>query len=263
LSNHKSSVNRVAIIAGTGFETAFDSQGLQQLVQTPYGDVTVTTIQFGEGELIFLPRHGSLHAVPPHRVNHLSHIWALHALDVRHILATSAVGSLRLDRLPGDIIVPDDLIDFRGQVTTFYNGEVGSVRHVDFSFPFSQKGRNILIQSAMQQNEKENSSCMVYPSGTYLCVSGPRYETPAEVRLFGSWGADVVGMTVGPEAILARELGLEYSALSVVTNLGTGLAEGPLEHGDVSHRMELKKTFVVNLFRKAAGRLLEDAVVKQ
>ena len=140
-------------------------------------------------ELLFLARHGAGHVLPPHRINHRANVAALRDLGVDAVFATTAVGSLRTEIEPGDFVVLDDFIDLtKGEATTFYS-EPGQVRHTDFSAPYDPGLRETLLQTA-----GEEIAPRVHPSGTYLCTSGPRYETPAEVRLFGQW-ADVVGMT--------------------------------------------------------------------
>jgi 5'-methylthioadenosine phosphorylase len=266
LSNLAATGHRVAIIAGTGFESAFSTQVEASTVVTPYGNVPAAVQKIENGEIVFIPRHGSSHAVPPHRINFRAQMWAIRELGAKYVLATSAVGSLRRDRQPGDVVILDDFIDFRGETTTYYDCVNGEVNHVDFSQPFSQHVRCGLIDASKSISEKDSSGPTVYQNGTYLCVSGPRYETPAEVMLFGAWGADVVGMTVAPEAILARELGLEYAAISVITNFGTGISETPLSHVEVGRQMARMKIYVVELFRHTVAWLFaatdETNVVK-
>jgi 5'-methylthioadenosine phosphorylase len=256
LSNHHTNAARVAVIGGTGFEDAIDGLIDTIAVGTPHGEIDVSIVETKSGAIVFLPRHGPMHSVPPHKINVHGQIWALKDLGVQHILATSAVGSLRKDIEPGSLVILDDLIDFRGITTTFYDGQNGVVRHVDFSTPFSSVAREALIEAATSMNRKETQTFPVYHTGTYVCVSGPRYETPAEVRLFGSWGADVVGMTVAPEAILARELGLSYAAVSVVTNLGTGLSDKLLDHAEVNEQMHVNHAFLSELIISTAQKLL-------
>ena len=255
---------KIGIIAGTGFEEAF--RGLAQnasgplRVATSHGDVDMTFLMFDEEQAVALiPRHGHSHAVPPHRINHAANIRAFSEVGVELILATSAVGSVQPTLFPGELVLLNDFIDLRGGTpTTFYDGADGVVRHTDFSEPFCPRLRTALLEQTSLLCEDWSAAPTLYPQGTYLCLSGPRYETPAEVRLFRSWGADVVGMTVAPEAILARELGLSYAALAVVTNLGTGLSSVPLSHEEVTGEMARARPFVTTLFLSTIKRLLAE-----
>ena len=250
-------MNCLALIAGTGFENAFAESVETETVATPYGSVDLCRVSLQQHELIVLPRHGRGHSVPPHEINYTAQMWALKELGIEDIMATATTGSLRSDRVPGSILILDDFIDFRGQVTTFFQGSNSLVKHTDFSDPFSTRVRNALSNSALVLSESNGGPVKVYNEGTYVCTLGPRYETPAEVRLFRQWGADVVGMTVAPEAILAKELGMNYAAAAVVTNLGTGLSKNKLDHEEVSRQMSDVRNFLVSLFKQAAMLLLE------
>lgn len=224
---------QVAVIGGTGFGTALVA-GVPERIETVYGPASLTRAALGDGvELLFLARHGAGHALPPHRINHRANIAALRDLGVDAVFATTAVGSLRSEIAPSDFVILDDFLDFtKGEVVTFY-GEPGGVRHTDFLQPYDPALREILLQTAGPEIAPR-----VHPTGTYLCTSGPRYETPAEVRLFGQWGASVVGMTGAPEAILCREAGLRYAGVALATNYGTGLmTNSPLSHAEVESEM--------------------------
>ena len=226
------SIVKIAVIGGSGFAQGF-GEAAWNTIATDYGEAVYSLQRLEEGtDLVFLPRHGPAHGVPPHRINHRANIRALKELGVDAVIATSAVGSLHVEYAPGDFVVLDDFIDgTKGEVVTFY-GDIGQVRHTDFSEPFSTALRTTLIGAAGAL------ALAAHSHGTYMCLSGPRYETPAEVRLYASWGAHVVGMTVAPEAILAREAGLSYAAISVVTNYGCGLVENlPLSHKEVESAM--------------------------
>lgn len=223
----------VAVIGGTGFGTGFGT-GQPETVETEYGPASLTRAALRDDlTLLFLARHGAGHSLPPHRINHRANIAALRDLGVDAVFATTAVGSLRPEIKPGDFVVLDDFLDFtKGGPTTFYS-EPGQVRHTDFGHPYDPSLRAILLQTV-----EPDFAPRVHPSGTYLCVSGPRYETPAEVRLFGQWGASVVGMTGAPEAILCREAGLRYAGVALATNYGTGLVpDAPLSHAEVETEM--------------------------
>ena len=239
---------QVGIIGGTGFGTALVA-GTPETVETEYGLASLTRADLGSSlELLFLARHGAGHSLPPHRINHRANIAALRGLGADAVFATTAVGSLRSEIKPGDFVVLDDFLDFtKGEPVTFY-GEPGAVRHTDFVHPYDSSLREILLQTAGPEITPR-----VHAHGTYLCTSGPRYETPAEVRLFGQWGASVVGMTGAPEAILCREAGLRYAGVALVTNYGTGLlSTAPLSHAEVEAEMAASRDLLASWLLRAA-----------
>ena len=186
---------QIAVIGGTGFGAAL-VDGAPETISTEYGPAALTRADLGNGrDLLFLARHGAGHSLPPHRINHRANIAALRDLGADAVFATTAVGSLRPEIHPGDFVILDDFLDMtKGEVVTFY-GEPGGVRHTDFVHPYDPYLREILQNTAGAELTPR-----IHAHGTYLCTSGPRYETPAEVRLFGQWGASVVGMTGAPEA---------------------------------------------------------------
>jgi 5'-methylthioadenosine phosphorylase len=211
-----------------------DDDPVSVTIETAYGTATAVAGKLRGKEIVFLARHGSGHRVPPHHINYRANIAALHQIGVRAVLATTAVGGLRAGLTTGDLVLLDDLIDFTRDRTgkTFFDGEGDSpVVHTDFTFPYSLELRETVRAAA------QALGIPIHSNGTYLCNDGPRYETPAEVRLFASWGADVVGMTGVPEATLAREAGLHYAGISLVTNLAAGLAPEPLTHAEVETAM--------------------------
>ena len=225
-------MKRIAIIGGTGFGQSLFG-GTAEVMETPCGPAQVTFAARHGAELAFVARHGAGHSVPPHRINHRANIHALKDWGADAVLATTAVGSLRLDIAPGNFVVPDDLLDMtKGEVVTFYDADV---RHTDMSEPYNADVRRVLLST---MPDKGTDGATVHASGTYVCLSGPRYETPAEIRLLAQWGGAVVGMTGAPEVVLCREAGLRYAAVSLATNYGCGLAgPGTLAHADVEQRM--------------------------
>ncbi len=248
MSTERTLARRIAIIGGTGFGRAL-VPGVPESVETPFGAAALTRADLGGGrELLFLARHGAGHALPPHRINHRANIAALRALGADAVFATAAVGSLRVGIAPGDFVILDDFLDMtRGEVVTFFETP-GEVTHTDFVHPYDPGLRETLLQSAGPE-----IAARVHPRGTYLCVSGPRYETPAEVRLFGAWGADVVGMTGAPEAVLCREAGLRYAGVALATNYGTGLlSSSPLSHADVEQQMAARRDALAAWLLRAA-----------
>ncbi len=226
-------MRRIGIIGGSGFGEAF-AQGKAETIDTEWGQAAITRSPLSDtGELLFVARHGAGHRLPPHLINHRANIAALRSAGVDGVLATAAVGSLHLDKKPGDYVVLDDFIDMtKGEVVTWSGAD--RVQHADMGQPYDAPLRAALIAAA----ETLPRGATMHPRGTYVCLSGPRYETRAEVRLFASWGGDVVGMTSAPEAILCRELGLPYAGIAIVTNYGCGLVDNaPLSHAEVEAQM--------------------------
>ena len=218
-----------AIIGGTG---VYDPQLLSDLreeaVSTPYGDARVQVGTYEGIEIAFMPRHGAGHSIPPHRINYRANIWALRALGVQRILATAAVGSLNPEMKPGHFVIVDQFLDFtKGREHTFFDGGESGVVHTDMTNPYCPHLRAHLVRQAARLE----LTC--HSSGVYVCTEGPRFETAAEIRAFRILGGDVVGMTNVPECTLAREAGLCYAAMAMVTNMAAGIASGPLTHEEV------------------------------
>lgn len=180
-----------------------------------------------------MSRHGREHAIPPHRVNYRANIWALRELGVRKILATAAAGSLSSDFRLGDLVLLDQFLDFtKSRPQTFYEGGQEGVLHVDMTEPYCSSVRQVIVETSMRLGlTVKNGAC-------YVCTEGPRFETPAEIRMFQSLGADLVGMTSVPEVVLARELGMCYASIGMVTNEAAGIARHPLTHAEVMESMK-------------------------
>lgn len=204
-----------AIIAGTGVYHLPGLEPTPHTVDTPYGQVLV----YLAGDLVFLPRHGLGHTVPPHQINYRANLWALHELGVDRVLAVYAVGSLHRGMLPREVALLDDFLDFTaGRPLTFYEGEGGGVGHADMTQPYCPGLRKAIMAAA--------GDLPIRPHATYACTNGPRLESPAEVRMLARLGGDVVGMTGCPEVALARELGLHFAGVAYSINLGIGLESG-------------------------------------
>lgn len=218
-----------AIIGGTG---VYDPELLEgrgeRRVETPFGAIEVETGVYRGIEVAFLPRHGKGHSIPPHKINYRANIWGLRALGVRRVLATAAVGSINEAMNPGDFVIIDQFIDFtKARVQTFFDDGEQGVVHVDVTEPYCPELRAALIEIGQEMG------LSLHKSGTYFCVEGPRYETAAEIRAARILGGDVVGMTNIPEAVLAREAGLCYATIAMVTNMGAGMTNRPLSHDEV------------------------------
>jgi len=168
----------------------------------------------------FLARHGESHNLPPHRVNYRANVWALHSLCARRVIGVNAVGGIRADMGPRVIVVPDQLIDYtHGRDTSYCDVEGAEVRHIDFSEPYTGSLRQLLLQAARKR------AVPVIDGGCYGATQGPRLETRAEIARMKRDGCDLVGMTGMPEAVLARELGLDYACLALVANHAAGCGD--------------------------------------
>jgi len=196
---------RVVVIGGTGL-AAWEGEALE--VDTPYGQVPVRVAKSGGEEVGFVARHGEGHRLPPHRINYRANIDAAARLGAERVLAVNTVGALRRELGPGSLAVAKDYVDLSARPGTFHDEEVV---HIDQSAPYCPELRSALARAAGGA-----------PEVVYLCTQGPRLETPAEIRWMGTF-ADVVGMTGYPEVALARERGLCYGSLCVVSNLAAGL----------------------------------------
>jgi 5'-methylthioinosine phosphorylase len=198
----------------------------RRVVRTPYGE-TSSPLTFGQIEgapVVFIARHGHGHTVAPHRVNYRANLWALHAVGVARVLAVSAVGGITPGLEPGEFAVPSQIIDYTsGREATFFEGPEVPVTQVDFTEPFDSTLRTVLLQACEAAGKPANTSGQVYG-----VTNGPRFETMAEIRRLQQDGCNIVGMTAMPEAVLARELGLQYALLAVVSNRAAGLNAGPI-----------------------------------
>ena len=209
-------VAQVAVIGGSGLYHLLRDT-VEHLVDTPYGPPSdpVTVAELGGRRVAFLPRHGRDHRYPPHAIPYRANLWALRSLGVRQIFAPCAVGSLRAELGPGSFVLPDQLIDrTSGRTQTFYDR--GAV-HVLFADPYCPVGRATALAATARHRVDATDG------GTMVVVEGPRFSTRAESRWFAGLGATLVNMTGHPEAVLARELALCYTAVALVTDLDAGV----------------------------------------
>ena len=211
----------VAIIGGTGVDRLPGVNLEEQVIDTPYGQVMIHRAGGSPYPLIFLNRHGPQTQTPPHKINFRANLKALKMLGVERILATNAVGSIDPNLPPGCLVALDDYLDFTaGRRFTFYDGAESGHAYTDMNDPYCPELRRRLLAMA-SEFELE-----LHPRGTYVCTNGPRFETPAEIRMFARLGGEVVGMTGVPEAALAKELGIHYAAVAYSINWAAGLEEG-------------------------------------
>ncbi len=210
----------LAIIGGSGLTTLANLDvSRREVVRTPYGEASGALV-FGRiagEEAVFLPRHGYGHTIPPHRVNYRANLWALHHAGVSGVISVASVGSIREDLQPGDIVLPHQIMDYTsGRAATFFDGNCAPVIHVDFTNPYDLGLRAAIEAAALA------TGIDVKVGAVYAATQGPRLETAAEINRYERDGADVVGMTGMPEAVLARELDLPYAAINVVANHAAG-----------------------------------------
>lgn len=216
----------LGIIGGTGI---YDPKSVEEIrveeVQTPYGDAPeVKIVEFSGREVAFLPRHGKSHGTPPHMVNYRANIYALKQVGVDGIISTNSVGSINEALRPGDVLIPDDFLDFTtGRKSTFYDDKVV---HVDMSNPYCPEIRDALIKAA-------GAVSNALSSGVYACTEGPRFETPAEIKMIRAVGGSVVGMTGVPEVVLAREMEICYGSVCISANFAAGISEEKLTATDL------------------------------
>lgn len=210
-------MKKIAIIGGSGFENPNIIED-QQLIEinTPYGlpSSEFRTGKIGDVDVCILSRHGRSHQLPPTKINNRANIWAISELGCTHIIATTACGSLRAEIDRGDLVFPDQLIDFTRfrDITFFDHFEPGQLHHVSMSEPFDSNLRERLINTA------NHLSLKCHSSGTVITIEGPRFSTRAESLMFRSWGADIINMSTAPECILANELKIPYAAVAMSTD---------------------------------------------
>ena len=244
----------LAFLTGTGF---YELPGLadrrSETVVTPFGDAAVTIGRWGGAEIAFLARHGHDHSVPPHRINYRANVWALREVGASAVIATAVSGGIRADMLPGDLVLIDQFIDVTsGRAGTFYD-EVGNLRHTDVSEPYDPELRARLADAA------HGTGTAIHPSGTYICTNGPRFETPAEIRAYRAWGADLVGMTGCPEVALANELGIPYASVGVISNPAAGLADRPITMAEIMTTIETASARLLGLVEWVVAGWLDAA----
>ena len=210
----------LAIIGGSGLTTLSNLDvSHREVVRTPYGEPSGPVV-FGQicgKPAMFLPRHGYGHTIPPHAVNYRANLWALHHHKATGVISVASVGGIRADLQPGDIVLPNQIIDYTwGRKSTYFDGNGTPVTHIDFTEPYDLDLCRRIREAGAQHGIE------IKVGGVYAATQGPRLETSAEVNRLERDGADLVGMTGMPEAALARELGLPYAAINVVANHAAG-----------------------------------------
>ncbi len=226
----------LAIIGGSGL-TALHGLKIkrQQMQPTPYGESSgpLTFGMLNDKEIVFLPRHGNPHVIPPHKINYRANIWALKENGVNNIIAVNAVGGITNEMSPERIAIPSQIIDYTwGRKHTYFEENIDEVTHVDFTYPYSAFLRNAL----MQASHAIHLNC--FDGGTYGATQGPRLETTAEIQRMEQDGCDLVGMTGMPEAALAREQDINYASICLVVNWAAGKSEDIITMNEIEKNLK-------------------------
>lgn len=273
---------RKAILGGTGIYSAFEGARRVE-VETSYGVVACDIAEREGIEYVFLSRHGRAHSVPPHRINHRANIMALKQLEVDAIYAICAVGSMNSMYPPGTVVLLRDFLECgHGAVQTFFDGEDGVVAHADMSTPYCPVLRARFLEAvpcavktrmhvhkqrfADRHTPASDAPCVpergpvdYRGQAVYVQTSGPRFETATEIKAYRAMGGDVVGMTNASECALAKEAGICYAAVGVVTNWCTGVEfESAGVHDIQASMAQNKSELIALLIRLLAGPASED-----
>jgi 5'-methylthioadenosine phosphorylase len=234
----------IGLIGGSGL---YQLDGLavskEISVSTPFGSPSgqFKIGVFGDTEMVFLPRHGSPHTIPPHLVNYRANIWGFKSLGVDRIISVNASGSINQEIPPGSLVLQDQIIDMTSGSRQHTFCECGKVVHVDLTNPYCHEMRKSCLSAA------NDLGLPVRERATYICVNGPRLETAMEIRFFSMIGADIVGMTAMPEAALARELEICLLGISAITNYAAGLTGNKLTATEVIENMRNANSLIKKL----------------
>lgn len=243
----------LAIIGGSGFTRLQELEiTRREVVHTPYGEPSapITHGILKEREVAFLPRHGTAHTIPPHKVNYRANIWALKHIGAEQIVAVAAVGGIGKEMAPGVIAIPDQIIDYTyGRDHTYFEHDLSQVTHIDFTDPYSEQVRQQLIKAA------KSAKVPIITHGVYGATQGPRLETAMEINRMERDGCTLVGMTGMPETALARELGLEYACCAVVANWAAGRGEGPISMKEIEGHIGRGMEQIIALIEALAGSM--------
>jgi len=228
-------MTKLAIIGGTGL-TQLNGLSIikSETLTTPYGTPSADFItgEYNQKDIIFLARHGNPHTIAPHKINYRANIWGLKHLGVEKIIAVAAVGGITPEMAPAHIAIPDQIIDYsHSRLQTFFEDENYPVTHIDFTYPYNRALRAALIIAAAK------ADITISPIGTYGCTQGPRLETAAEIKRMEKDGCDLVGMTGMPEASLAKELEMDYAAISVIANWAAGKTAGEITMAEIERHL--------------------------
>ncbi|MBI2994232.1 MAG: S-methyl-5'-thioinosine phosphorylase [Gammaproteobacteria bacterium] len=243
----------LGIIGGSGLKALAGFELLHQKEpSTPFGEAS-SPLSFGTfagREVVFLARHGQPHHIPPHKVNYRANLWALRANGVSKVISINAVGGISGGMQPGRIVIPDQIIDYTSsRAHTFFDGDTAKVVHVDFSRPYDEGLRRILVDAVV------GDGLDVRDGGTYGATQGPRLETAAEIQRMERDGCHIVGMTGMPEASLARELSLRYASIAVVANWAAGKLDEEISMAVIERNLADGMQLVQRLLMRAVPLL--------
>lgn len=239
-----------AIIGGTGVYSTGQNKR-EEKINTKFGEVELDIVNIDGEDIVFLARHGKSHSVPPHLINYRANIMALKEIGVNYIYATAAVGSCNKNYAPGDVVVINDFIDFtKLRPVTFFDGGEEPVKHVDMSDPYCKNMREKFYQRA------EEAGLDIKGNAVYVCVEGPRFETASEIQMYKNLGGDVLGMTTVPEVVLAKELGICYSTIGIITNWCTGIS-GEIQLHDIQGSVNKNRDKITDVFIKVFNQGLD------
>jgi 5'-methylthioadenosine phosphorylase len=236
---------KIGIIGGSGLENPEILKSPEERsFDTPYGETSSPLLcgsLYGT-EIVILSRHGRNHTIPPSHVNNRANIYALKETGCTHIIASTACGSLREKIHRGDLVIPDQFIDFtrHRNITFFDEFEAGKMNHTPMADPFDSNLRGLIISAARK------TGFAIHETGTLITIEGPRFSTRAESKMFRIWGADIINMSVAPEVILANELGLPYAAIAMSTDYDSW------KHGEVPVSWEE----VIDVFNRNVNKVL-------
>ena len=235
----------LAIIGGTGLT---QMQGLdvvsRQQVTTRWGEPSaeIVTGILGGKEVLFLARHGHPHRIPPHKVNYRANIQALKDAGATAVVAVNAVGGIHPQCEPAGLMIPDQIVDYTwGREHTFFAEDLDEVVHIDFSWPYDEPLRQLLLKEASALG------LSVMDKGVYGATQGPRLETAGEIQRMKRDGCDIVGMTGMPEAALAREVDLPYACVALVVNMAAGLTDEIITMAEIEQALHQGMGKVLNL----------------
>ncbi len=241
----------VGIIGGSGiYNPSMFHNAKEVQLNTPFGDPSDSYIvgEVDGVEAVFLSRHGRGHRYSPSDINYRANIYGLKKLGVTHIISVSAVGSLKEDYRPLDIVIPDQVYDrTTKRISTFFDG--GIVAHIGFADPFCKELSNILYRAA-------STKYHTHQGGTYLCMEGPQFSTRAESNTYRKLGFDIIGMTALPEAKLAREAEMCFAILATITDYDVWYEE-PVTIAQVIENATRNEQAVQDIIRRAIGRVAD------
>lgn len=248
----------IGVIGGSGLYELTELENTDEFkIYTPYGAPSDNIIvgKLSGRRIAFLPRHGRGHKIPPHNINYRANIWLFKSIGVKWLIAFSAVGSLRWSHKPGDFILPNQFIDMTKGLRPYTFFEGGITSHISMADPFCEHLREITKEAAENIN-----SLVLHHDGTYICIEGPRFSTRAESRIWRDvFKADVIGMTLVPEVILACEAELCYTAIAMVTDYDVW-AEKPVTAEEVVRTMEENTKKAKKLLPEIIKRLPDKPV---